>query len=698
MIKEYKLKYTGKEVEDKLSTMVTKSYMDEVVEDKSREAALDVVTGFSQVEPLFANSIDECTDTTKVYVLPDGYLYAYMKTEIAGGANYTNLVPTSTDTDGSIYNGTGYKDNVRLSSSGGVSGSAQSNSVTTGFMPWTSCGVIRIKGALWNSVDTSKHYYVNFYDASKAFTYYVAAREVIGSTTSPYNLISVSYDEATDVTTIDTTAISSHSGTAGVSGAIKNGIYFRLTAVGSGENLIVTVNEEIKESATVVDYAWANTGHAFVPADYEDRIIILERENDENADAVASLKQQVDDIVDGTTNITASTKFDPTVYNLPVLYLTGDISPVFVSKDNSVTLNYTYKGYSGTCTLKGQGATSYKMAKEFIDAGKAGKFNYTITFDNAFEAVSGWGSQKKYCLKANWIDHSHARNVVSAKLWGRVVKSRPDVSTALSTLPNGGAIDGFPVVIVLNDEFYGLYTFNIPKDGWMLGMIEDSTKTQAIVCAKDHTECTQFKAVGTSGFEVEFASDESNAEWITTSLTRLVSACVNSNGTDIDTAVAPYLDIDSAIDYYLHVVMLRGGDMVDKNYLLCTFDGVKWFFNAYDMDSTFGLAWDASQLDRPVTNINFVECAAKNHVFELLKNYKKEDIKARYAELRGDTFSESRMAQLFENFAWDISIPLLVEDVKLYPTIRGSSVNGIDQICRWTRQRLEACDRWVDEL
>lgn len=31
-----------------------------------------------QLKPEFANSVDECTDTTKLYVLPDGYIYAYM--------------------------------------------------------------------------------------------------------------------------------------------------------------------------------------------------------------------------------------------------------------------------------------------------------------------------------------------------------------------------------------------------------------------------------------------------------------------------------------------------------------------------------------------------------------------------------------------------------------------------------------------
>ena len=118
---------------------------------------------------------------------------------------------------------------------------------------------------------------------------------------------------------------------------------------------------------------------------------------------------------------------------LPILYLTGDTSPIAESKDNKVTLNYVYGDLSGTCTLKGQGATSYKKAQALVNEGKAGKFNYTIKFDTAFEASEGWGAQQKYCLKANWIDHSHARNVVSAKLWGMIVKSRTNANSNLSS-------------------------------------------------------------------------------------------------------------------------------------------------------------------------------------------------------------------------------------------------------------------------
>ena len=650
------------------------------------------------ITPLFANTIEECTETDKMYVLPDGFIYAYMKTEVVGGVSYTNLVPTSTDTDGSIYNGTGYKDDTRLSSSGGVSGTAQTGSVTTGFIPWTSCGVIRIKGAVWDNAIASHHYYLNFYNADKSFNCGMTSRDAIVSAGSgdAYSHIVRTYDEATGITTIDTSPCATYN--SAITNAAKNASYFRINATGKGADLIVTVNEEIKEATSTTGYAWTNTGHAFVPANYEDRIIALEDSSEGVEGRMVELEQRVENIVDGTTNIAASTKFDPTVYNLPVLYLTGDTSPIAVSKDNTVTLSYVYGERSGTCTLKGQGSSSYAMAKAFIDAGKAGKFNYTIKFDNAFEAAEGWTSQKKYCLKANWIDHTHSRNVVSAKLWGNIVKSRATTNTLLSGLVNGGAIDGFPIVIMLNDEFHGLYTFNIPKDGWMFGMEEDTTKTQAIVCAKDHTSATQFKTVGTSGFEVEFASDEDNVGWITTSLTRLISACVNSNGSDLDTTVAQYLDWDSAIDYYIFIVLLKGLDMIDKNYLLTTFDGTKWHFSAYDIDSTYGLNWDGSGLSRAVSNCSFVECAEAHKVWELIKNYKSSVLKARYKQLRENILSETRICNYFENFAWDIALPIALEDVKKYPTIRGSSVNGIDQICRWIRQRLEVTDEWINAL
>jgi hypothetical protein len=133
------------------------------------------------------------------------------------------------------------------------------------------------------------------------------------------------------------------------------------------------------------------------------------------------------------------------------------------------------------------------------------KKNYTIKFDNAFEAKEGWGEQKKYCLKANYIDFSHARNVVSAKLWSQIVASRSVANENLASCPNYGAVDGFPILVVINGEYQGIYTFNIPKDIWCYG------DAMYVMTAEDHVNATRFKEIAKgdgSDFEIEYIEDE----------------------------------------------------------------------------------------------------------------------------------------------------------------------------------------------
>ncbi len=189
-------------------------------------------------------------------------------------------------------------------------------------------------------------------------------------------------------------------------------------------------------------------------------------------------------------------KFNPSDYNIPLLTLIGDTSSM--SKDNPVTLQWEYGENSGTCTLKWQGSSSLSYPKK----------NYTIKLDSDLDI--GYGAQKKYCLKANYIDFSHARNIVSARLWGMMVASRANVHTTLEASPNYGAINGFPVAIILNGEFHGLYTWNIPKDGWMMNM--GSGTQECILCA-EHSTATQFKGEASLVGETDFDEPLDNYNW-----------------------------------------------------------------------------------------------------------------------------------------------------------------------------------------
>lgn len=181
----------------------------------------------------------------KAVTIPEGVVKKIVSAGVTlwQAITYTNQVPLSTDTDGSIYNGVGYKENVRLSSSGGVSGSAQSGSVTTGFIPFPTgdATVIRMKGVEWKNATTNYdgHYYINFYDSSKKFLYYLSATTATSST----HIVTVSRD-ANGVESVVWNQ--SYGTTNSLLQHIRNDAkYIRINAYGKGADMIVTINEEI---------------------------------------------------------------------------------------------------------------------------------------------------------------------------------------------------------------------------------------------------------------------------------------------------------------------------------------------------------------------------------------------------------------------------------------------------------------------
>lgn len=155
--------------------------------------------------------------------------------------SFTNQVPISTDTDGSIFNGVGFKENVRLSSSGGISGSAQNGSVTTGFIPfYGDTTIIKMKDVEWlnTTANYGGHYYINFYDSNKKFLTYCASQNVSDAA----HVVTVTRDS----NGIETVVFNESYGTTNVFlQAVRKAKYIRITARGKGADMIVTINEEI---------------------------------------------------------------------------------------------------------------------------------------------------------------------------------------------------------------------------------------------------------------------------------------------------------------------------------------------------------------------------------------------------------------------------------------------------------------------
>lgn len=223
------------------------------MQEDVKDALYSELAQLVQSVPEFANDLDECTDIRKLYVLPDGMLYAYQKTE---GALYTNLAkPSSEDwTEGS-----------RLNSSGAVV--SYPGALVTNWIDVKAGDVLRVKG-------------LNILDPTAG---YMCVMKTDGAKDNP-KLASFSSHFSTDADgVISFTVYSiSESVQALVQKIRLSGI---LTAEAASE-VVVTLNEQIIFGQGSF---WKSTGHAYQPADYEDRILDLE----EKAAGIAPLDVRV---------------------------------------------------------------------------------------------------------------------------------------------------------------------------------------------------------------------------------------------------------------------------------------------------------------------------------------------------------------------------------------------------------------------
>lgn len=248
-----KVEYGGRTLVDLTSDTVTPETLAKGV--KAHDASGKLIVGtMSLIES--ANSIDECTDVNKLYVLPDGFIYVYMLTEAEAETAYTNLLPLATDTDrktiyGGDYNGDGVNDGYikgkRLSSSGSTAD--LSNACASGFIPASPGDVLRIKG-ITPIQGTAAQYLITYNSSNTKVAYQQMLDKDDNSDWGATGAKAWwSYEDGVIGITLD-----SNFGTG------FDAVRFSCGTIAA--DAIVTVNEEIKEGggATVPKFEWVNTG------------------------------------------------------------------------------------------------------------------------------------------------------------------------------------------------------------------------------------------------------------------------------------------------------------------------------------------------------------------------------------------------------------------------------------------------------
>lgn len=155
--------------------------------------------------------------------------------------SYTNQLPISTDTDGSVYNGVGYQAGYRLNSSGVVKEITESYFdaavCTTGFIPCAVGDTIRIRGMVIDPADEqASAYNIHVYDAGRATVGYAA-----WNTLENHAVIETDADGYITAITLAEGTTMGNTETA----------YLRLCAKNITAGSIITINEEITAGGAV---------------------------------------------------------------------------------------------------------------------------------------------------------------------------------------------------------------------------------------------------------------------------------------------------------------------------------------------------------------------------------------------------------------------------------------------------------------
>lgn len=364
-------------------------------------------------------------------------------------------------------------------------------------------------------------------------------------------------------------------------------------------------------------------------------------------------------------------KITPADLDMPAVYVTdyvsGAIPTDMLYKEHGeilVKLKYesntdAVENFECITRIKVQGASSAQYDKR----------NYTVKFytdeslTTKLKVDLGWGTENQYCLKANYVDSSHARNIVGARLSAMVAASRENIDENLAASPNYGLIDGYPVLMYINGKFHGLYTLNIPKDHWMFGMRgSEETKKQAIIMGAYWTESVRMAerigySLEGSGWDMEHCSTK-DTRWVKESFNKLIETLSIKDKQRLRAELPKYLDIDAAIDNMLLVYTLNAADNVSKNTLWATFDGTKWIPSMYDMDATFGMFWDGIPVDEVNANSVYPSLDSgsfgldqhASKMFYVLLKYYPDEVESRWKSLRETVITMENIEKLFEDF------------------------------------------------
>ena len=369
--------------------------------------------------------------------------------------------------------------------------------------------------------------------------------------------------------------------------------------------------------------------------------------------------------------------------------------------------------------------------------------------------IGNWVPQDSFHMKAYYTDFFRGVGAVSYKLYDQIVRTRGNMydrpwKKALldmskigittkslgnpyvgdfSLLTDTGARcfpDGFPVTVYLNNEFYGIFSFQLKKHRDNYHMDKSTAEHVHLDGTIDYNilwNGTIVWGTGDNGFEVrnpknlyaiggnkydadikqeEIAGKDEVDAWIaagqlpdgtvisskikknlqmTAKVKKYIQDFANTINTVKDAASTyetsskteedlkafkavfeKYYDVENLIDYLIVIDILGDGDSLKKNWQWFTYNGIKWWVGLYDCDGVFGAMHLGDRIGAP-SNSHLGNDLQLPTGF-ILKYYN-DELEKRYAQLSDvSIISADNIFSLLQDWCMRIGTDFFEEEYK----------------------------------
>lgn len=344
--------------------------------------------------------------------------------------------------------------------------------------------------------------------------------------------------------------------------------------------------------------------------------------------------------------------------------------------------------------------------------------------DDTFKLKFGnWVSQDSFHLKAYYTDYFRGIGACAYKVYKDILDTRGSLKdrtwkqalleenenvgeglgygaeTDNSLRIDDGALcfpEGFPCAVYLNGSFYGLFAFQLKKhrDNYMMDKGEkthihlDGTLSTAffsgtidwtafeirnpkkLICmdGSDYDGDNPAELIDSTSPNYDSSkSSHVDSAFVKSKIIALagVYSRINSASTDAEkkAIVEECFDVDNLVDYQIFSDIIYNVDGISKNWQWTTWDGTKWFANAYDLDMAFGASFKGDAIHVPVNSM-LTGTALPIRYIQL---YYMNELQTRYAELRKYVIVTEKIFNIVSDWVKSIGLDMYKKEYKKWP-------------------------------